>query len=161
MPEIYEFDRNAAVKYAKIWAYSRNPLYYDFSRLGGDCTNYASQCILEGCNVMNYTPVMGWYYKNAYERTASWTGVEFLYNFLTSNSAEGPFAQQTNKYGAEIGDIVQLGTINGAFYHSPIIVDISAGEIFVAAHSYDVYGKPLSEFTFDRVRFIHIIGYRK
>ena len=51
-----EYNRANAVAYAKKWAYGRNPKYYDFSDLGGDCTNFASQCIYAGSGVMNYTP---------------------------------------------------------------------------------------------------------
>ena len=57
-----EYNRANAVAYAKKWAYGRNPKYYDFSDLGGDCTNFASQCIYAGSGVMNYTPTYGWYY---------------------------------------------------------------------------------------------------
>ena len=60
-----------------------------FNGLGGDCTNFASQCIFAGSGVMNYTPVTGWYYISANNRTASWTGVEHLYNFLVGNKGLG------------------------------------------------------------------------
>ena len=50
-----KYDRNNAVEYAKRWALSRNPRYYDFHGIGGDCTNFASQCIYAGAGVMNYT----------------------------------------------------------------------------------------------------------
>ena len=33
---------------------------------------------------MNFTPVMGWYYRSSYDRTPSWTGVEYLYHFLVA-----------------------------------------------------------------------------
>ena len=56
------YDRDAAVAYARRWALSRNPLYYDFEDIGGDCTNFASQCLFAGAGVMNFTPVTGWYY---------------------------------------------------------------------------------------------------
>lgn len=36
------YDREQAVQYARMWAYDRNPAYYDFSNLGGDCTNFVS-----------------------------------------------------------------------------------------------------------------------
>ena len=52
------YDRNAAVAYAKEWALGRNPAYYNFDGIGGDCTNFASQSIFAGAKVMNYTPVM-------------------------------------------------------------------------------------------------------
>ena len=39
------YDRQAAVDYAHRWAYHRNPDFYNFDELGGDCTNFASQCL--------------------------------------------------------------------------------------------------------------------
>lgn len=59
---IKEYDRTAAVAYARRWAFSRNPLYYDFTGQGGNCTNFVSQCVYAGCGQMNFTPIFGWYY---------------------------------------------------------------------------------------------------
>lgn len=42
------FDAAGAVAYAEQWAAGRNPAYRDFSRIGGDCCNFASQCLMEG-----------------------------------------------------------------------------------------------------------------
>ena len=91
--KIFEYDRTSAYEYAKKWAFGRNPAFYDFSRIGGDCTNFASQCIYAGAGIMNYTPTFGWFYKSANDRTPSWTGVEYLYNFLVNNEGAGPFAE--------------------------------------------------------------------
>ena len=155
-----EYDREAAVQYAKKWAYGRNPAYYDFTKIGGDCTNFASQCIFAGAGVMNFTPVTGWFYRSTNDRTASWTGVEYLYNFLTQNKGVGPYAEEVPLSELQIGDIVQLGRATGDFYHSPVVVGFSRGEILVAAHTYDVFGKRLSGYTFERSRGIHIIKVR-
>jgi len=87
------YNRTAAVDYARKWALGRNSAYYDFEEIGGDCTNFASQCIYAGAGVMNYTPVMGWYYNSTYDRTPSWSGVEYLYNFLIGNQGVGPYAR--------------------------------------------------------------------
>ncbi len=92
----YPYERSAVVEYAKKWALPRNPAYLDFEELGGDCTNFASQCIYAGSGVMNWTPVMGWYYASSNHRTASWTGVEYLYRFLTSNQGPGPYAEEVD-----------------------------------------------------------------
>jgi len=159
--KVLEYDRAAAVAYARRWAFKRNPAFYDFSNLGGDCTNFASQCIYAGANVMNYTPLYGWFYVNLNSRTPSWTGVEFLYNFLTSNEGAGPFAKEVPLNELEAGDIVQLGRETGDFYHSPVVVSVSRGQILVAAHSYDAYNKPLLSYNFARARGIHILGVRK
>ncbi len=159
--EIFNYDRNAAFEYAKKWAFKRNPKFYDFSKIGGDCTNFASQCIYAGAGVMNYTPVFGWYYISANDRTASWTGVQYLYNFLVGNEGEGPFAEEVSLDKLEVGDIVQLGTETNDFYHSPVVVGFSRGKILVAAHSYDAFNKPLSSYNFAKARGIHILGVRK
>lgn len=155
------YDRAAAVAYARRWAFGRNPAFYDFSKIGGDCTNFASQCIYAGAKVMNYTPVYGWFYRSANDRTASWTGVEYLYNFLVTNEGVGPFAEEVGLDKIEAGDIVQLGTGAGDFYHSPVVVRVSNGRIYVAAHTYDAYGKPLDSYNYGAVRGLHILGVRK
>lgn len=155
------YRRSAVTEYAKRWAYERNPRYLDFDGMGGDCTNFASQCIYAGSGVMNFEPVFGWYYLTSSSRTASWTGVQYLYNFLTSNKGQGPYGFLANRSQVMEGDIVQLGTPNGVFYHSPVIIGFSGGEILVAAHTRDVYGAPLSSYIYGQVRFIHIEGVRK
>ena len=159
--EIYEYDRNAAYEYAKKWAFKRNPEFYNFNNLGGDCTNYASQVIYAGAGVMNYTPTFGWFYKSLNDRTPSWTGVEYLYNFLVNNDGVGPFAEEVSLDKLEVGDIVQLGRATGDFYHSPVVVSVTGGRILVAAHSYDAFNKPLYSYNFERARGIHILGVRK
>ena len=52
------YNRDAAVAYAEKWALSRNPAFYNFSGIGGDCTNFASQCIYAGSGVMSYRMVL-------------------------------------------------------------------------------------------------------
>ena len=42
-------------------------------------------------HLMNYTPTMGWYYSSGSNRSPSWTGVVYLYNFLTGNKSAGPY----------------------------------------------------------------------
>ena len=60
---------------------------------------------------------------------------------------------------AEPGDIVQLGTENGGFYHAPVIISVTPS-IMVAAHSDDALDRPLSSYTYEIARFLHIEGVR-
>ena len=159
--KIIEYDRLAAFNYAKEWAFKRNPKYYNFNKIGGDCTNFASQCIYAGAGVMNYTPTFGWYYISLSDRSPSWTGVEYLYNFLVNNDGLGPFAEEVALEKLEVGDIVQLGTGTGDFYHSPVVVRVENGRIYVAAHTFDAFMKPLYSYSFAKARGIHILGARK
>ena len=108
MLALLPYDRAAAVRYAHLWAYGRNPRYYDYEGIGGDCTNFASQCIYAGAGVMNDTPTFGWYYINANDKAPAWTGVEYLYNFLTRRTpSAGPFAGEVSPERIRPGDIVQ------------------------------------------------------
>lgn len=166
MAQILEYNRQNAVKYAHRWAYYRNPNYYDFERIGGDCTNFASQCIYAGSGIMNYTPTFGWYYNSTNDRTASWTGVNYLYNFITTNEGDGPFGSEVPISQVEVGDIVQLAINGPNYHHSPVIVAIngrpSPNTIFVAAHSANADNRPLSSyFPLRKMRFIHIEGVRR
>jgi hypothetical protein len=155
------YDRKNVVDYAKIWAFKRNPAFLNFDKLGGDCTNFASQCIYAGSKVMNYTKVFGWYYKSSEDRTPSWSGVQYLYNFLIKNKGEGPYAEQVDRDKVEIGDIIQLGDEENNYYHTPVIVGISDDDIFVAAHSFDCYMRSLQSYEYKNIRFLHILGVRK
>ncbi len=42
-----KYEHELAVKYAKKWALSRNPKYYNFDPIGGDCTSFVSQCLFD------------------------------------------------------------------------------------------------------------------
>ncbi len=156
----YSYNRAAAVDYAKEWALGRNPKYYDFADLGGDCTGFVSQAIYAGSGIMNYTPDTGWYYISPDDRAPAWTGVEYLYNFLTQNEGAGPFGENAPRSRAGLGDIVQLGRRDGSFYHSLIICGFRGGRVLVCAHSEDAYMRPLSSYRAAAIRFIHISGVR-
>ena len=154
------YNRTRALAYARRWAFDRNPLFYDFAGLGGDCTNFTSQCLYAGCCTMNFTPTFGWYYRSINDRAPAWTGVQFLYNFLTQNQAEGPYAVPTEANQVEPGDVIQLQNARGIFYHSLLVSDIREGEILVAAHCTDAFNRPLSSYQPAGIRYLHILGAR-
>ena len=165
MPNISLYNRQKTLEYADKWALSRNPRYYDFSEIGGDCTNFASQCIYAGSGIMNFTPTHGWYYVNSFNRSPSWTAVAFLYNFLVTNSYKGPFAQVCDISKIELGDLIQLGNSSGRFYHSLILTSLNGqpGEdtIYISTHTMDSHNRPLNSYIYDRIRFLHIEGVYK
>lgn len=155
------YDRLAAVEYAREWAFGRNPDFYNFDNLGGDCTNFVSQCVYAGCGVMNYTPTFGWYYISLSSRAPAWTGVPYFYNFIVHNREQGPYAEETTRDAIELGDVIQLGQENGEFYHSLLVTGIQNGRIYIAAHSNNAYMRPLDSYIYDQARYLHILGARK
>ncbi len=154
---VINYNRLAAAEYAKRWALGRNPVYYDFENIGGDCTNFISQCIFAGCGIMNYTKDIGWYYNGLSDRAAAWTSVEQLYRFLISNKGAGPFGEISDLKRSQVGDIVQLSD-GEVFYHSCIITGYEFGSPYVCAHTYDVLNKPLRNYNYNSLRVIHILG---
>lgn len=156
------YNREKAVEYAYKWAYGRNPKYLNFEGIGGDCTNFISQILYAGSRVMNYTPIYGWYYITASDRTASWTGVEYLYNFLVNNTLAGPFAEETDVEAMMPGDIIQISFEKDIFQHSLAVVKSGSpatlNNIFIATHSIDRYNYRLTNYNFDKIRFLHIPG---
>ena len=119
------YDRRAAVLYAHRWAYGRNPVFYDYEHLGGDCTNFASQCIYAGSGVMNFTPTFGWYYIDPDQKAPAWTGVPYLYNFLVrEEKTEGPAAHPCELGDLRPGALIQLSFDGENFRHTPVGVSM-------------------------------------
>ena len=159
---IKKYNREEAVSYALFWANKRNPKYYNFDELGGDCTNFVSQCLFAGSHTMNFNK-NGWFYISPEKRSASWTSAEFLNNFLTRKTkTAGPVATQTSLINLDVGDIVQLK--DKAFYHSLIVTKIEKhdGNPFnykVCAHSFDAYNRRLSTYNLQGADFLKILGF--
>lgn len=166
MSEICKYDREKAVSYAAKWALGRNKRYYNFEKIGGDCTNFASQVLHAGGCPMNYYKY-GWYYNNLNDRAPAWTSVEYFYQFIMNNEFAGPFGEETDLYGIEIGDVVQINFQQDSQYdHTPVVIAIKPGrktldKILVAAHTIDRIYYPLSNYDFKKLRFIHIKGFRR
>ena len=160
-----EYDRKAAIEYAKKWVYKRNDKYYNFDSVGGDCTNFISQCLYAGSKVMNYKKDVGWYYINGNSKSPSWTGVQYLYDFLITNKEVGPFGKEVNQGKIELGDVAQLSFDGIKYVHSLIITKIKnpydLSEIKIASHTFDSFDKPILEYVYKKIRFIHIEAVRK
>lgn len=152
-----EYNREKAKAYAMKWSYLRNPAYYNYDKIGGDCTNFVSQCLYAGSGIMNDKP-NGWYYRNANDKSPSWTGVEFLYDFLIHNKGVGPYAEEVEEDKLQIGDIVQLSFDGTTFAHSLLIVNQELG--LVATHTFDSYGKSIDSYSYQKRRNLHIKGVR-
>ena len=154
------YRRENAVNYAKRFAFAQNPLFGDFRELGGNCTNFVSQAIYSGTCVMNYTATFGWYYISLDDRSPSWTGVNFFYNFITENADVGPFGRVAILDELEIGDVIQLGRNDEGYYHTLLVVGFDGEDTLVAAQTDNAFARPLSTYDYDFSRFIKILGIR-
>ena len=116
---------------------------------------------------MNFTPDFGWYYISPDDRAPAFTGVEFFWDFFTGasdfaaqNGGIGPFGREATREEVVPGDVVQLGRADGDWYHTLLVTQVTENDILVAAHSNDVYDRPLSSYNAPLVRFLHIEGVR-
>lgn len=150
-----KYNRQAAVAYAEKWALSRNPAYFNFDNLGGDCTNFASQCLRAGGCPMNYTKDIGWYYTSPGDRAAAWTGASHLHRFLTQNQRTGPKAVYTSLSLLEPGDLIQLHNGN-AYYHTLVVVGFHKKSPLICAHTDDSYRRPLYTYAYMSATGLHI-----
>ena len=155
---IKEYHRDLAIDYAMRWAMSRNPSYYDFTEVGGDCTNFVSQCVFAGSAAMNPTPE-GWYYYSLNQRSPSWTGVEFFFRFMLQNRNIGPYAVSIPLSQVQPGDVIQLGNETG-YYHSLLVMESTRQNILVAAHTQDALWRPLSTYRYQKIRYLHFPAVR-
>lgn len=152
-----EYQREKVVNYAYIWWNITNPRFFNYEGLGGDCTNFASQCIFAGSEVMNFNRQNGWFYINANDKSASWTAVEYLKNFLLSNRTKGPFAKLCDLSEIELGDLIQIKQTT-YYNHSLIVTKIDNGEVYVTAHTNNVLNKPLKLYYPKEIRCFKILG---
>ena len=162
------YNRLAAVQYAHKWAYGRNPVFYDYEQIGGDCTNFASQCVYAGSGIMNFEKDFGWYYIDPNNKAPAWTGVEYFSRFMTREDASvGPVAVNATISQLEPGDVVQLSFDGEKWNHSPVVVRLLRqpalwpADVLIAAHSYDSDNRPLSTYDYQSIRFLHFTGVRK
>ncbi len=153
-----EYDRAKAVNYAQQWALKSNPRFYHFGGIGGDCTNFISQCLLAGGAVMNYNKYYGWFYISQINRSPSWTSVEYLERFLLRSKGVGIFAKIADINTLEVGDLIQLRQNPSHFNHTVIITKIENGEIYVCAHSNDALNKQLRDYFYLELKGLHIEG---
>jgi len=155
MVMMMRYHRENAVHYALKWALSRNPAYYNYDYLGGDCTNFISQCLYAGIPQMNYRGY-GWYYRNANHKSLSWTGVKYLYEFLINNQQEGPRGRLIMQNELEVGDIIQLSFTENIFGHTLMVTSLENNEIRICAHTIDSRNRLLSTYHYEKARYIRI-----
>lgn len=163
--DAHGYDRYGVRQYAFDNWWSRPGPYANYDNQGGDCTNFASQCVLAGGSPMDRDGQYVWYYDgpNYPARSASWTGVPELWDYLTHNNWTGPNGVGAWVDGIEMGDLVQLDFGVG-WQHTPIIHDVgdrTFDNIRTATHSDDHYNMPVSHWAGAGVRFIHIWYWRE
>ena len=161
------YNRQKAVEYAFKWWNNRNPQFYNFDSLGGDCTNFINQCLNAGGIVMDNTVNTGWFYKSLNYRSPSWSGVnEFLSYALNNKLNVGVKAKVVPLTQLEIGDIIQMRQNPARFNHTLLVTKIdntnglqlTPNNIYVTAHTFDVKDKKLSLYNYEQIKCLKVLN---
>ena len=131
----HPYDREKAVAYAEQFWRLRNGAWADFSVRGGNCQNYASQCLLEGGIPMDYEGDAQWYsirfedFMDSMEgRTTSWAAVRYFRDYAEKNQGYGLAAAVEQPYfSGEAGDILQMGVEENT-HHTTVITRLLTDE---------------------------------
>jgi hypothetical protein len=171
----HDYNREAAVAYAKKWAVVRNGAEWpDYSRYGGNCANYTSQSLLSGGIPMDYTGTSQWKWydaapssaQSASGRSVSWAGVEGFYNYALSNSGHGLVADARAQFlTGQPGDLILLGSEEGVWRHIVIISEVVKDadgrtvDYLICSNTADLRNMPISAYHYSQKQLIKIFGY--
>lgn len=159
--------REQAVDYATLFALSPNPHYKYFDvigTIGGDCTNFTSQCLKAGGAPFIFDSSHPWWYKNKYLNTSwsvSWAVAHSLYWCLKVNHHDnlpGPKGSETKDiYELKLGDLIFYEDINGLIFHSAIITSFSHGKPLISQHTFNALNIPYEKsYRATKTHFIKI-----
>ena len=152
------YDRSKAASYAIKYAESYNPNYPNYNNMGGDCTNFISQCVYDGGMPMRVGSTDAYWYYNSSGRSPSWAGADYFMRHWTKVRSSSYYGRayevriytkdyilkNRNTVGnyIEAGDIVQyLNPADSTAYHSHIIstkYSMGSPMVFYCSHYADM-----------------------
>lgn len=165
------YNRIKVLDYARRYAITPNKEYPFFetysNHIGGDCTNFLSQCLIAGGAQMTYSP-NPWYlrkldYLPYYEFTTSWSLAHSLYWFLRGNWENNYLGPKGIKLELlshlEIGDLIFFEKPNRKIFHGAVITSFSKNnEPLISQHSHNCLDIPIKpEYLAGTIHFLKII----
>jgi hypothetical protein len=136
------YSRISAANYAIKYALKPNSKYRYFSpsgNIGGDCTNFISQCLIAGGAAMVYNSHPWWY--NSKACSLSWSVANSFYKCITERAKlqlpglKG--IEVLNFRRLELGDLILYEDSKGTIYHSAIITSFNFDTPLVSQHTYN------------------------
>ena len=174
-PELMPYDREAAAAYGASWVGRRNEDWWDYSRQGGNCQNFVSQCLHAGGIPMDTQgdAVWKWYGEaiNDLEEgrgcSASWINVDYFYQYARENEGYGLAARTDVSYWeGDVGDVILMGPahdLNHSVLISRVVRDKAGNTVDYLIHSNtsDVKDFPVSAYPNPRQVLVRVLGWRR
>ena len=157
----HPYDRNAAIQYAGSWIESRNPYWSFYDDYGGNCMNFASQCLYAGGIARN----PNWYNYEMWDTSLSWVNVGSFTEYLTQAKPQELCSDMNAPYySGEPGDLLLIG-IDEPENHATIIADVvtdSAGntiDYLLYSNTSNLINYPASAYYYTNQRLVKIYGW--
>lgn len=167
------YDRDKAVAYARQWVGTRNDSWPDYSRNGGNCQNFVSQCLLAGGIPMDiYSPGIWKWYGSAPNnlaqmagRSAAWSAVGDFLEYVQNNTGYGlAAAADAPYYTGRPGDIIHLGNAE-RWRHTVLITGVvedgdgNVEDYLICSNTADLRDFPVSAYAYTRQMLIRVEGW--
>ena len=172
--ELMPYDGEAAASYGASFVGQRNADWWDYSRQGGNCQNFVSQCLYAGGIPMDVRggAVWKWYGEavNDLEEdrgcSASWINVDSFYQYVQENEGYGLAAGTDGSYWeGDVGDVILMGPahdLNHSVLISKVVQNAQGRTVDYLIHSNtsDVKDFPVSAYPNPRQVLVRILGWR-
>lgn len=124
LPCDHPYDRDAAYDYLMAYCDKRNPAWYAYDDVGGNCMNFGSQVLLAGGIPEDERGDEAWYWDGQNDLDLSWINVGRFYDYCRDNEGFGLVADtEAGYYTGEVGDVLIVG-FAGDHRHTTVISDI-------------------------------------
>ena len=139
------YSYTAMAKYLEKYWSKYNPAYRNFTKNGGDCTNFVSQALRAG----GWKDKPGWYrnanywWYNKSNQTWSWTAVDYWATFAKNS---GRTSILNNVWSLRIGDVLQVRAKGSSQKnHTMMVSYVSNGTPYFTYHTSDRYRRSLNQ----------------
>lgn len=163
----HPYDRAAAYEYLMTYCDKRNPAWYAYDEVGGNCMNFGSQVLLAGGIPEDERGDEEWYWDGQNDLDLSWINVGRFYDYCRDNDGFGLVADtEANYYTGEVGDVLIVG-FAGDHRHTTIISDIVRDEngntvdYLISCNTTNYRDFPVSAYYYTFHRLIKIYGWNE
>lgn len=163
----HPYDVDSAIAYLYEYCDERNPYWYAYDAVGGNCMNFGSQVLLAGGIPEDERGSAEWYWDGQYDLALSWINVGRFYEYCRDNSGFGLVADtEAGYYTGEIGDVVIVG-FDEDHRHTTLISGIvrdgdgNVVDYLITCNTTNYRDFPVSAYYYTFHRLIKIFGWNE
>ena len=163
----HPYDRAAAYDYLMAYCDERNPAWYAYDEVGGNCMNFGSQVLLAGGIPEDEKGDEEWYWDGQNDLDLSWINVGRFYDYCRDNEGFGLVADtEAGYYTGEVGDVLIVG-FAGDHRHTTVISHVVKDEsgdtvdYLISCNTTNYKDFPASAYYYTFHRLVKIFGWNE